>query len=331
MTETFCIIGSNSFSGADFIDLLLDEPSYKVFGISRSPEKPANFLRYKRHPNRDNFSFYQYNLNEDTDEIIELIDSQKPEYIINFAALLEPGASWQAPEQWFETNCVALARLINRLKDRDYMKRYVHISTPEVYGSCYGDVREDQSVNPSTPYAASKAGADFFLNCIHKTYGFPLITIRSTNIFGAYQQLFRIIPKAIILLKLGRKIELHGGGKAVKSFIHIRDISKGELTALLNGRIGSIYHLSPKKGISIKDLVRYICDLLGKSFEDNTISVEERPGQDAIYEINSDKARKELGWEPQISLQEGIEEVIKWVDENWEEFSKADLTYNHKF
>lgn len=331
MSKTFCVIGSNSFSGSDFIDLLLDEDTHKVFGISRSPEKSKSFLKYKSHPKGENFCFYQYNLNKHTDEIIELIDSKKPEYIINFAALLEPGASWQAPEQWFETNCVALARLINRLKERDYIKRYMHISTPEVYGSCSGDVREERSLNPSTPYAASKAGADFFLNCINKTYSFPLITIRSTNIYGAYQQLFRIIPKTIISLKLGKKIELHGGGKAIKSFIHIRDISKGELKALLFGKVGNIYHLSPKKGISIKDLVKYICNLLGMPFKKNTIAVAERLGQDEVYEINSDLAIKELDWEPQISLKEGIEEVIKWADENWEEFSRAELTYKHKF
>jgi dTDP-glucose 4,6-dehydratase len=262
---------------------------------------------------------------------VELIDSHKPEYIVNFAALLEPGASWQAPEQWFETNCVALAKLINRLKDRDYIERYMHISTPEVYGSCSGDIREGHPLNPSTPYAAAKAGADFFLRCMNETYNFPLITIRSTNIYGAYQQLYRIIPKSIISLRLGRKIELHGGGKAIKSYIHIRDVSRGELAALLHGKVGNIYHLSPEKGISIRELVRYICDSLGKSFKDNTVDVAERLGQDAVYEINSDLARRELNWKPQMSLREGIKEVIEWVDENWDVFSKAELVYKHKF
>lgn len=331
MSKTFCVIGSNSFSGSDFIDLLLDDSTNKVIGISRSLEKSKNFLRYKSNKNKRNFYFYQYDLNKHTNEIIRLLDSKKPEYIINFAALLEPGASWQAPDQWFETNCVALARLVNRLKDSDYIKRYMHISTPEVYGSCSGNVLENHCLNPSTPYAASKAGADFFLNCMFKTFRFPLITIRSTNVYGAYQQLYRIIPKTIINLKLGEKIELHGGGRAIKSYINIRDVSRGELAALLYGKVGNIYHLSPQKGISIKDLARYICNLLGKSFEENTKIVAERLGQDAVYEINSDLARNDLNWKPKVSLQEGIKEVIKWIEDNWEEFSKAELSYKHKF
>jgi dTDP-glucose 4,6-dehydratase len=129
---------------------------------------------------------------------------------------------------------------------------------------------------------------------------------------------------------LGKKIELHGGGKAIKSFIHIRDVSRGELAALLNGRIGSIYHLSPQRGISIKELVMYICSLLGKSFEENTVVVEERLGQDAIYEINSDLARKELKWKPQISLPEGIKEVIEWIESNWAAIQREPLVYIHK-
>lgn len=331
MSKTICIIGSNSFSGSDFIDLLLDDTDFNILGISRSLEKSERFLKYKHNARQDRFRFYQYDLNKHPDEIVALMDSHKPEFIINFAALLEPGASWQAPEQWFETNCVALARIINQLKTKDYIDRYVHISTPEVYGSCSGDVRETHSFNPSSPYAASKAGADYFLRGMHKTYGFPLITIRSTNIYGAYQQLFRIVPKTIIRLNKGGKIELHGGGAAIKSFIHIRDISRGELAALLNGKIGGTYHLSPQKGISVKELVRYICDLMGKSFEERTVTVADRIGQDAVYEINSDLARHDLNWSPHISLDEGINEVIDWVNRNWSEFSKAELVYNHRF
>ena len=331
MGKKFCIIGSNSFSGSDFIDFLLDEPEYNVFGISRSPEKPGSFLKYKNHPNRDRFRFHQFDLNKNTDEIVSLLDSEKPQYVINFAALLEPGASWKAPEQWFETNCVALARLINQLKDRDYIERYMHISTPEVYGSCSGRVREDQPLNPSTPYAASKAGADYFLNCMYKAYGFPLITIRSTNVYGAYQQLFRIIPKAIICLKRGEKIELHGGGKAVKSFIHIRDVSEGELAALLNGKPGSLYHLSPEEGISIRELVKTICERINRSFDEDTMDVEERLGQDAVYVIDSSRAGRELNWSTRINLREGIEAVIEWIINHWEDFCKSDLEYRHKF
>ena len=99
--------------------------------------------------------------NKNMGRIIELLDSVQPQYIINFAAQSEVAPSWQHPEHWFQTNAVAITQLINAIKDKKYLKRYVHISSPEVYGTCEGVVREDTPMNPSTPYAASKAAGDF--------------------------------------------------------------------------------------------------------------------------------------------------------------------------
>lgn len=323
------VIGSNSFSGSDFIDLLLDDERNEVVGISRSPEKSPLFLPYKRHRGA-NFRFYQMDLNINITQIIELLDSFKPEYVVNFAAQSEVGPSWENPDQWFQTNAVALAKLTNALKDRQYLKRYMHISSPEVYGTCQGRVTESTPLNPSTPYAASKAAADLFLFTLVKNFKFPLIMIRATNVYGACQQLFKIIPRAIIYLKMGKRIELHGGGRAVKSYIHIRDVSRGELAAMEKGIPGTIYHLSPDRGYAVRDVVSKICELTGHSFEASTVSVNERVGQDAAYVIDSTRAREELGWSPKISLEEGLVETIAWVDGNWEQIQKEPLEYVHK-
>lgn len=118
------------------------------------------------------------------------------------------------------TNAVAIAKLSNFLKDQQWLEKYVHISSPEVYGTCKGVVKEDAPLNPSTPYAASKAAGDFMLFSLVKNFRFPLVMIRSTNVYGAHQQLFKIIPRSVIYIKMGKKIELHGGGRAVKSYIH---------------------------------------------------------------------------------------------------------------
>ena len=323
------VIGSNSFSGSDFIDLLLDDEWNEVIGLSRSPEKSTLFLPYKRRQ-RANFRFYQMDLNKHMPQIIELLDSFEPEYVVNFAAQSEVAPSWEHPEQWFQTNVVALSKLTNALKDRDYLKRYVHISSPEVYGTCEGRVTESAPLNPSTPYAASKAAADLFLSTLVKNFQFPLITIRSTNVYGAHQQLFKIIPRSAIYLKMGKKISLHGGGMAVKSYIHIRDISHGELAAMEKGRPGTIYHLSPDRGYAVRDIVRTICDLMGRDFEASTVAVGERLGQDAAYVIDSTRAREEFGWAPNISLEEGLAGVIAWVEDNWEQIQKEPLEYVHK-
>ncbi|WP_447968293.1 GDP-mannose 4,6-dehydratase [Nitrospira sp. M1] len=328
VSRTIVVIGSNSFSGSDFIDVLLEDPSNTVIGLSRSAEKGRTFLPYLRH-SRAKFTFHQMDLNRDGDRMIRLLDSVKPDYIVNFAAQSEVAPSWQHPEQWFQTNAVALAKLTNALKEREYLKRYVHISSPEVYGTCEGRVTESAPLNPSTPYAASKAAGDLYLFTLVKNYNFPLVMIRATNVYGAYQQLFKIIPRTIISLKMGKKIHLHAGGKAVKSYIHIRDVSRGELLAMEQGMDGQIYHFSPDRGIAVRDVVKRLCVLSKKDFTQATVTVEERLGQDAAYEIDSTRSREELGWSTEISLDEGLQETASWIEKNWQVISNSALEYQH--
>ncbi|MBI2890673.1 MAG: GDP-mannose 4,6-dehydratase [Nitrospirae bacterium] len=324
------VLGANSFSGQDFVDLLLDDPSNEVLGVSRSPERSEVFLRYKLRPDLSRYRYHALDFNSDMDAIHSLLDRERPEAIVNFAAQSEVAPSWEHPEHWYQTNTVALARLVNHLRRRDYLRRYVHISSPEVYGSCEGRVAEDAPMNPSTPYAASKAAADHLLFAYHRQFAFPLLVVRGTNVYGARQQLFKIIPRTVIALRQGRKIELHGGGVAVKSYIHVRDVSRGEALVLRNGKAGSIYHLSPPAGIAVRDVVRRICERLGRRFEDSTTAVAERPGQDRAYVIDSTRARTELGWLRRIDLDEGIGEVVEWIGRYWNEIERLPHEYVHK-
>ncbi|MFQ5737784.1 MAG: GDP-mannose 4,6-dehydratase [Acidobacteriota bacterium] len=327
--EKVAVIGSNSFSGSDFVDLLLDEPDKEVIGMSRSPEKSPLFLPYRTRQEAK-FQFFQMDLNHQMAQVLELLDSFEPDYVVNFAAQSEVAPSWKYPEQWFQTNVVALAKLADALKDRSYLKRYVQISSPEVYGVCRGRVRESAPLNPSTPYAASKAAADLFLLTLARHFKFPLILIRSTNVYGPHQQLWKIIPRSVIYLKLGKKIPLHGGGVAVKSYIHIRDVSRGERALMEKGIPGTIYHLSPEKGYAVREVVRVICHRMGRNFEESTVSVGERLGQDARYVIDSSRASRQVGWSPTISLQQGVAAVIDWIEENWGLVAKEPLEYVHR-
>jgi dTDP-glucose 4,6-dehydratase len=324
------VFGANSFSGQDFVDLLLDSPNYEVLGVSRSAERSGLFLRYKQRADLANYRYFPLDMNRDMPEILSLLDAERPEYIVNFAAQSEVAPSWEHPEHWFETNTVALAKLVNHLRRQDYLKRYLHVSSPEAYGSCVGRVLDDAPLNPSTPYAASKAAADMLLSVYCKQYQFPLMTVRATNVYGARQQLFKIIPRSVIYIKLGKKIELHGGGTAVKSYIHIRDVSRGELAILEKGEIGKIYNISPDAGVAVRDVVGTIARRMNVPFEKAVDIVAERPGQDAAYVIDSTRARTELGWAPRISIEQGLGEVIEWVETNWEEIRKQPLGYEHK-
>ena len=324
------VIGSNSFSGQDFVDLLLDDPDNEVIGVSRSPENPDFLLRYKQRKELQAFKFRQFDLNSDMSPFLDFIDFERPQIITNFAAQSEVGPSWDYPGHWFQTNCVALAEMIKHLSGKDYLEKYLHISSPEVYGNCKGIVTESSALNPSTPYAASKAAADMLLKSFSNHVNYPLVTVRSTNVFGARQQLFKIMVKTVISIRLGKKIPLHGGGKAIKSFIHIRDISRGELAVLLYGRIGEIYHLAPIKGVKVRDVVSTIAEAMGKDLDSVSEDVGERLGQDAVYEIDSTKARHELRWKPSVSLNQGVDEVVDWVEKNWRQIKALQHEYIHR-
>lgn len=330
MVTKYLIIGSNSFSGSDFIDFLLEDRRNEVIGISRSPEKNPFYLSYKRHET-GRFRFHQIDINSEINRLIDLLNLEKPRFIVNFSALLEPAYSWFNPVQWFYTNTIAIVQLADYLKGQSFLKRYLHISTPEVYGSCLVPAKEDAAMNPSTPYAASKAAADMHLLAMAKNYGFPVTLIRSSNVYGPCQQLYRIIPRSIIHLKQGRPIDLHGGGKAVRSFIHIRDVSRGELAALRHGRPGAIYHLSTDEAMPVRDIVSMVCAIMGKNFEQSIIEVPDRRGQDKAYVIDSGLAHQELGWTAQIKLSAGLKEVKNWLESHWEIVLKEPLEYKHKF
>ncbi|MFV1967995.1 MAG: GDP-mannose 4,6-dehydratase, partial [Pirellulaceae bacterium] len=195
---------------------------------------------------------------------------------------------------------------------------------------CEGVVAEDAPLNPSTPYAVSKAAADLLLKTFRDQFQFPVVTVRATNVYGAGQQLFKIIPRSVIYMRSGRVIQLHGGGRAIKSYLHIRDVSRGEKLILEKGRLGAIYHLSPPRGLAVCDVVRTIAETLGKRFEDVAETVDERPGQDAAYVIDSTRARTELGWQPTMEWEQGIDEVVQWIDRYWDEIRQLPLEYQHK-
>jgi len=137
------VLGANSFSGQDFVDLLLDNPDYDVIGVSRRPERGPLFLKYRLRSNLDRYRYFALDMNRDMPAILEMLDREKPNYIVNFAAQSEVAPSWEHPEHWFQTNTVALAELVNHLRRQSYLDKYVHISSPEVYGTCEGNVTEE--------------------------------------------------------------------------------------------------------------------------------------------------------------------------------------------
>lgn len=323
------VLGSNSFSGAAFVDYLLSQ-GLSVIGTSRSPEPHAAFLPYKNNPNLNKFKFVQTDINHDLTKLIDICSGERVEYFVNFAAQSMVAESWTNPEHWFETNVVANVKMHDRLRKLPSLKKYVHISTPEVYGSCSGLVEEDFRFNPSTPYAVSRAAADMSLLSFQKNYGFPVVFTRAANVYGPGQQLYRIIPRTMLYIRLGKKIQLHGGGHSVRSFIHIRDVAEGTWRATLEGQPPACFHFSTSLQISIRELVEKICVRMKVPFAEAVEVVGDRPGKDAAYLLSSRKAETELGWKAKIGLEQGLEETLAWIDKNLNELRSVPHDYIHK-
>jgi dTDP-glucose 4,6-dehydratase len=327
--EICLVIGSNSFSGASFVDYLLEQ-GYPVIGCSRSPEPHAAFLPYKWAHRPGKFRFVQYDLNQDLDALMALVHREQPAYVINFAAQSMVAESWKNPDHWFMTNVVSTVRLHDRLRQCDFLKKYVHVTTPEVYGSTSGSIDESAPFNPSTPYAVSRAAADMSLRTFVAAYGFPVVFTRAANVFGPGQQLYRIIPRTILFIKLGRKLQLHGGGHSERSFIHIRDVADATLRIMRDGAPGEAYHISTRRIITVRNLVEAICDRMGARFENCVEVVGERLGKDAAYVLDSDKLHKQLGWQDRISLEQGIDETIAWAEHWLDALKQMHFDYVHK-
>jgi len=329
MSKKFFVLGSNSFSGASFSAHLL-QSGYEVFGGSRSAEPHDAFLPYKWENNQDQFSFHQLDLNEDLKGIIDLIADEKIEYVVNFASQSMVGESWDNPGDWFRTNTLSTVLLHEELRKLPFLERYVHISTPEVYGNTSGFVKENHALNPSTPYAVSRAAGDMSLISYFRAYDFPVVFTRAANVYGPGQQLYRIIPRTILYGLTGQKLQLHGGGHSERSFIHIEDVSAATLKIALNGTLGDCYHISTPQLISIRNLVEKISSRMGLDAEDLVEVVGERQGKDQTYSLDDGKLRETLDWSDSISLDQGIDQTIDWVKSNLEKLKAQPQSYIHK-
>jgi dTDP-glucose 4,6-dehydratase len=331
-THTFLVLGSNSFTGSHFVQVLL-EAGHDVLATSRSSEPSPVFLPYRwgelAKARTGRLEVRRLDLNEDREAILALVNERRPEFVVNLAAQSMVAQSWDRPEDWFRTNTLATVALHEGLRRCSFLRRYVHVSTPEVYGSCQGLVREDAPFNPSTPYAVSRAAADMSLRTFHARWGFPVVTTRAANVFGPGQQLYRIVPRAVLCALTKRKLKLDGGGRSIRSFIHVRDVAEATLLLALEGKPGETYHLSTDRHHTIRQVVEEVCRQTGASFEEIVVVVDDRPGKDQAYLLDSAKARS-LGWKPRRTFEEGVAETIRWMRDDLDAILREPADYVHK-
>ena len=323
------VLGSNSFSGSHFVDQVL-KAGHQVLGISRSPEVVTEFRPYELNDKIDNFAFMQASLRFNMSDIKEALIDFKPDYVVNFAAQSMVGESWVHPEDWYKTNVVANATFSNILGQIPSLKKYVHVTTPEVYGSTPDWISEGTQFNPSTPYAVSRAAGDMHMRIMQRQTGLPVVFTRAANVFGPGQQLYRVIPRAFLSALLERPFQLHGGGLSRRSFIHISDVSRATLILAERGTPGEEYHISTGELVTIREVVKRAFALAGVDFQADEAASEDRLGKDAGYFLDSTKLRETTEWNTLISLDEGLEQTFDWVKGNLDTFSKMSWEYVHK-
>lgn len=296
-----CVLGAGGVFGQNFADFAFKQ-GIPVLGIGRSHRKQSCFSLGTA------FLYKPYHLTYELDYVMAEINKFKPDVVVNFAAQGEGAASFGADNwRFYHTNCTSLVKLVAQLNCR-----FVQIGSSEVYGSVNKPVTEDAPVVPTTPYSASKAAFDFHLIAMHKFKGFPMNIIRPSNCYAPGQQLHRIIPKTLISGVVGRRVPLHGGGVARKSYLHAADLSDAILR-VIGGPIGEVYNVGPDEPTSIREVVERCAKVLNKSFTDLVELAPERTGQDSTYWLDSTKIKR-LGWRQAITWDLGLLDMLSWVE-----------------
>ena len=326
MSKTYAILGGGGSFGIQAALYLLEHANpKKVIGIGRNLLREEPFsLNITKHPK---YEYHARHVTYELDLLLELLDKEKPDVIINFAAQGEGAVSWKHSWRFFETNSMALARLVEELMTRDWLERFIQIGTSEMYGSVNYATAENEPIKPSSPYAASKVAFDMYLESVYKFLDFPMNIIRPSNAYCPGQLLHRIIPKTVVCGLLKKKLPLHGGGRAEKSYIHARDLGRAIYLVSEKAPIGEIYNAGPKDPTSIRRVVELTAEALGVKFEDVCEITGDRLGQDARYWLDSTKIKEHVGWEPQIDWEEGLKDMVDWGRKYIDQLKDIPQTY----
>lgn len=259
----------------------------------------------------------------DISELDSLFKKKQFTHVVHFAAESHVDNSISNPVVFAETNVLGTLNLL-QVSRKYLINRFLHISTDEVYGSIKeGFFTETSPLNPSSPYAASKAAAEHFVLSFLHTHKLPVLMVRCSNNYGPRQFPEKLIPYFISRLLKNESVPVYGDGKNVREWMHVSDCARGIALVLESGKIGEIYNISSGIFRENLEVTRLLVNIMEKS-SDLISFVEDRKGHDFRYAIDSSKIRKELGWEPNVPLEEGLHETVRWFTENSERLESSD-------
>ena len=260
------------------------------------------------------YKFYKADI-RDQKKIDAIFKKEKPDAVVNFAAQSHVDRSIKEPFIFTDTNIRGVQVLLEASKKYE-LQRFIHISTDEVYGDIeHGEFIETTPLNPSSPYSASKAAADLLVKSYQRTFKFPAIIVRPSNNYGPWQYPEKLIPLAVLKILRGEKIPVYAQGTNVREWLYMEDSAAGILAILENGKLGEIYNLGSGQERQNIEVVRAILSIL-KADESRIEFVQDRPGHDIRYKLNSRKIKQEVGWQAKVQFEEGITKTVEWCVAN---------------
>ncbi|MHA1382154.1 MAG: dTDP-glucose 4,6-dehydratase [Candidatus Helarchaeota archaeon] len=307
------VTGGAGFIGSNFIKYVLKR--YQDFEIINfdALTYAGNLKNLFEVQNNPRYKFIKGDITD-----FNLINSLVKEchYIINFAAETHVDRSIENPDIFIKTNVLGTQTLLNSVR-KNNIKKYIQISTDEVYGSIEGTGKftESSILSPSSPYSASKAAGDLLTIANFITFNLPVIVTRCSNNYGPNQFPEKFLPLMILNIMKDKKIPIYGDGLNVRDWIHVEDHCTAIMEVLLNGKIGEIYNIGANKELKNIELAKIVLRIMNKS-EDLIEFVPDRPGHDRRYAIDSTKISRALGWKPKISFEDGLKKTIEWYQNN---------------
>ena len=332
MKKNILITGGAGFIGSHVVRLLVSKyPNYQVINLDKLTYA-GNLANLKDVENASNYKFVKVDIC-DFDELLNVFKQYEIDGVIHLAAESHVDRSIKDPFTFARTNVLGTLSLLQAAKvyweslpEKYAEKRFYHISTDEVYGTLDFDgtlFTEQTKYEPHSPYSASKASSDHFVRAYHDTYGMPTIVTNCSNNYGPYQFPEKLIPLFINNIRYGKSLPVYGKGENVRDWLFVEDHARAIDLIFHQGKVAETYNIggfNEWKNIDlIKIIIKTVDKLLGhpEGCSDHLITyVTDRAGHDLRYAIDSTKLKNELGWEPSLQFEEGIEKTVRWYLDN---------------
>lgn len=329
-SRTLLVTGGAGFIGSHVIRLFVNKyPSYLIVNMD-ALTYAGNLENLKDVEKQSNYVFEKGDIT-DEQKVGELFDKYQFDGVIHLAAESHVDRSIMDPLAFVKTNVIGTVTLLNvarkHWKDKEAGKLFYHVSTDEVYGTLgqKGFFTEETPYDPHSPYSASKAASDHFVMAYHDTYGLPVIMSNCSNNYGSHHFPEKLIPLMINNIKNNKPLPVYGKGENVRDWLYVVDHARAIDTIFHNGKLGQSYNVGGFNEWKNIDIVHLLCGIMDRKLNRPTGAsaklityVKDRPGHDLRYAIDAGKLNKELGWEPSLQFEEGLERTVDWYLQNEE-------------